>query len=92
MTVRKFLYGRLIKAVYRTLLGTIIFYYKLSKHLTDHGFIQKEYDICTFTKMVNCEQVTVQFHVDDIKVSHNDQAVLDDFLAKLRSEFGQEDE
>ena len=36
---KKFLYGRLIKAVYGTLLGAIIFYTKLSKHLTDHGFV-----------------------------------------------------
>ena len=37
---KKFLYGRLVKAVYGTLLGLIIFYKKLSKHLTDHGFVQ----------------------------------------------------
>ena len=36
---KKFLYGRLTKAVYRTLHGAIIFYTKLSKHLTDHGFV-----------------------------------------------------
>ena len=40
---KKFLYGRLIKAVYRRLLGAIIFYNKLSKHLTNHGFIQNKY-------------------------------------------------
>ena len=67
---KKFLYGRLVKVVYGTLLGVIIFYDKLSKHLTDHGFVQNEYDMCTFNKMVNDEQVTVQFHVDDLKVSH----------------------
>ena len=33
---KKFLYGRLVKAVYRTLLQVIIFLNKLSKHLTDH--------------------------------------------------------
>ena len=89
---KKFLYGQLIKAVYRTLLGAIIFYTKLSKHLTDHGFVQNEYDMCTFNKMMNGEQITVQFHADDLKVSHKDKAVLDDFLDKLRSELGQEDE
>ena len=48
--------------------------------------------MCTFNKMVFGEQVTVQFYVDDLKVSHQDQAVLDDFLDELRSEFRQEDE
>ena len=87
----KFLYDWLIKAVYGTLLGAIIFYTKLSKHLTDHGFVQNEYDLCTINKMVNGEQITVQFHVDNLKASHKDHAVLDDFLDDLRSEFGQED-
>ena len=48
--------------------------------------------MCTFNKMVNGEQITVQFHIDDLKVSHKDHAVLDDFRNGLRSEFGQEDE
>ena len=41
--------------------------------------------------MVNGEQITVQFHVDDFKVSHKEESVLEGFLGNLRSEFGQED-
>ena len=89
---KKFVYGWLVKAVYGTLLGAIIFYNKLSKHLTDHGFVQNEYDMCTFNKMVNGEQITIQFHVDDLKVWHKEQAVLEDFLKDWRDEFGQENE
>ena len=48
--------------------------------------------MCTFNKMVNGEQITVQFHIDDLKVSHKDHAVLDNFIDDLGSEFGQEDE
>ena len=48
--------------------------------------------MCTFNKMVNGEQITVQFHVDDLKVSHKKESVLEGFLGNLRSEFGQEDE
>ena len=44
-----------IKAVYGTLLEAIIFNTKLSKHLTDRGFVQNKYDMCTFNKMVNGE-------------------------------------
>ena len=44
--------------------------------------------MCTFNKMANSEQVTVEFHVDDLKVLHKDHTVLDDFLNDLRSEFG----
>ena len=47
--------------------------------------------MCILNKMVNGEQITVQFHVEDLKVSHKEQSVLDDFLGNLRSESGQED-
>ena len=76
---KRFLYGRLIKAVYGTLLGAIIYYNNQSKHLTDYGFVQNKYNMCTFNKMVSGEQVTVQFCVDDLNVSHKVQAVIDDF-------------
>ena len=45
--------------------------------------------MCTFNKMVNGEQITVQFHVDDLKVSHKEHSVLEDFLGHLRGEFRQ---
>ena len=48
--------------------------------------------MCTFNKMVNGEQITVQFYVDSLKVSHKNRAVLEDFLTNLRDEIGQEDE
>ena len=87
----KFLYSRLIKVVYETLPGAIIFYNKFSKHLIDPGFIQNKYNMCTtFNKIVNSEHITVQFHVDDLKVSHKKQSILDDFLKDLRDEFDQE--
>ena len=41
--------------------------------------------------MVNSEQITVQFHVEHLKVSHKEQSVMENFLGNLRSEFGQED-
>ena len=41
--------------------------------------------------MVKGEQIKVQFHVDNLIVSHKEQSILEDFLGNLRSEFGQED-
>lgn len=43
-------------------------------------------------KMVKDEQMIVQFHIDDLQVLYKDQAMLDDFLDKLRSDFGKENE
>ena len=73
--------------MYGTVLTSSIFYKKLSKHLTENGFVMNEYDHCTFNRMVHGEQLMVQFHVDDLKASHMEQAVLDEFLNTLRSEF-----
>ena len=47
--------------------------------------------MCMFNKLVNVEQIIVQFNVADLKILHNNKDVLDDFLDELRSKFGQED-
>ena len=60
---KKFSYGWLIKAVYGTLLGVIIFYNKQSKHLIDHGFVQNKYNMCTFNKMVNYSSWNFSFYL-----------------------------
>ena len=85
---RTLLFGKLTKAIYGTLRGALLFYEKLTGHLKDWGFEQNPYDECTFNKMVNNEQLTAQFHVDDLKIWHDDQQVLDDFIKQLNGVFG----
>jgi hypothetical protein len=85
---RKFIYAKLTKAVYGTLLGAILFYEKLTKQLIEWGYKTNCYDQCTFNKMVNGNQITIQFHVDDLKISHKDQSVIDVVLLNLNNEFG----
>ena len=82
----------MIKAVYGTLLAAIIFYEKLLKHLREHGFVCNNYDMCTFNKIVNGNQLMVQFYVDDLKASHHDPEILKEFVNQLRKEFGKEHE
>jgi hypothetical protein len=85
---RKYVYAKLTKAVYGTLLGAILFYQKLSKQLTDWGYEPNCYDGCTFNKMVDGNQITIQFHVDDLKISHVKQSVIDTVLVELNDTFG----
>ena len=87
---KKIIYGKLTKAIYGTLLGAILFYEKLKSQLEEWDFEQNPYDECTFNKMVNGEQLTVQFHVDDLKASHKDQAVLDELMKDLNGVFGEQ--
>jgi hypothetical protein len=85
---KKYIYAKLTKAVYGTLLGAILFYEKLSKQLVDWGYEPNCYDRCTFNKMIDGNQITIQFHVDDLKISHMKQSVIDSVLNDLNKEFG----
>jgi hypothetical protein len=85
---KKYIYAKLTKAVYGTLLGAILFYEKLSKQLIDWGYEPNCYDRCTFNKMIDGNQITIQFHVDDLKISHMKQLVIDSVLNDLNKEFG----
>jgi hypothetical protein len=38
--------------------------------------------------MIDGNQITIQFHVDDLKMSHVKQSVIDSVLADLNNEFG----
>jgi hypothetical protein len=85
---QKFLYAKLTKAVYGTLLGAILFYEKLTKQLEEWDYEPNCYDQCTFNKMVNGSQITIQFHVDEFKISHRDQSVINEVLLDLNKQFG----
>ena len=84
----KYLIGKLLKGVYGTLLGAILFYNKLKDYLEKNDFEMNPYDLCTFNKMINGEQCTIQFHVDDLLISHKDTSVLNEIIDQLNNEFG----
>jgi hypothetical protein len=77
---RKYMYTKLTKAV--------LFNEKLSKQLKDWGYKPNCYDRCTFNKMIDGNQITIQFHLDDLKISHMKQSVVDSVLTDLNNEFG----
>ena len=66
------LYVRLSKAVYGLLQSALLFYRKLCSELEDHGFTVNPYDQCVANKMINVEQMTVTWHVDNLKITHMD--------------------
>ena len=80
----------LLKALYGTLRAARLFWEKLSKTLVEWGFEINPYDRCVANKMVNGKQLTVGWHVDDLKISHVDTTVVDQFINDLDREFGKE--
>ena len=75
---------RLSKALYGMLRAALLFYKKrLRKYPENMGFKVNPYDPCVANMMVNGAQCTVCWHINDLKVSQVDEAVVTAFLLKL---------
>ena len=84
------LYVELVKALYGTIRAALIFWRKFTKQLIDWGFTVNPYDWCVANKQVQGNQLTITWHVDDLKISHVNKEVLEDLLKQLEGTFGQE--
>ena len=85
------MYMELLKALYGTLRAARLFWQKLSKQLIDvWGFIPNKYNDCVVNKMINGSQMTVVWHVDDLKVSHVDAKEVGKFTHQMEEAFGKE--
>jgi hypothetical protein len=86
----KVMYVELLKALYGTVRAARLFWEKLSGKLVEWGFTPNAYDPCVMNKIVEGKQLTVAWHVDDLKVSHVLSTVVDQFIANMEDEFGKE--
>ena len=82
------LYVQMNKALYGLLQSALLFYKKLRKDLEGYGFVINPYDPCVANAMINGHQMTVTWHVDDLKVSHKDPFEITKFTAYLSSIYG----
>jgi hypothetical protein len=74
-------------ALYGTMVASLLYYRKFVKSLTDIGFELNPYDPCVANKMIEGEQMTICFHVDDCKLSHRKRKVMDQMIQHLRQEY-----
>jgi hypothetical protein len=74
--------------LYGTLRAALQFYTKLVSVLKRWGFELNQYDRNVANKQINGEQCTIVWHVDDLKISHRDKAVVEDVINDLNGEFG----
>ena len=81
------LYVELLKALYGTLKAALLFYKKLVKDLISYGFELNVYDPCVANKMINGKQMTVIWHVDDLKISHQDSNEVTKFIQWIKSKY-----
>jgi hypothetical protein len=84
------MYVELLKALYGTIRAARLFWEKLTGKLLEWGFTANPYDPCVMNKNVEGTQLTVAWHIDDLKVSHAKSVVVDQFIANMEGEFGKE--
>ena len=71
------------------LVSAMLFYCRLTKALLSYSFELNPYDPCVASKMVNSEQLTICWHMDDLKSSHINPKVNDEFLQWIKDMFKQ---
>ena len=67
------MYVRLLKALYGLIRSALLFYKKLQGELEEMGFGVNPYDPCVANTMINGPQMTVTWHVNDLKISHKEE-------------------
>ena len=82
------LFVKLQKALYGMLKSALLFYKKLVTDLTEKGFTVNPYDPCVVTKFINGKQMTICWHVDDLKISHADPKEVTKIEEWLRQLYG----
>ena len=82
------LYVRLSKDLYGMLRSALLFYKRLRSVLENMGFVVNLYDPCMANRMVNGSQMTVCWHVDDLKISHMDENAVTAIAQKLACLYG----
>jgi hypothetical protein len=65
------------------LVATLMWYQQFKKDLETVGFKFNPYDPCIANRKVNGSTHTIKFHVDDLKSSHIDPKVNDQFIKWL---------
>ncbi len=68
-------------------MAALLYYKKFVKSLVNHGFKLNPYDGCVANKIVKGKQITVCFHVDDCKISHEHPKVVDVTIDWLRAQY-----
>ena len=85
---KKILYARAKKAIYGTVRAAYLFWLDISSNFKEWGFEPNPYDQCTVNKMFGEHQCTIQWHVDDLKISCRNPKVLEMIIEKLNKRYG----
>lgn len=67
----------------------MLLYKRLITDLTRYSFKVNLYDACVANRiLVDGKQLAVLWHVDDLKASHKDSKVIDEFITRIEKTYG----
>jgi hypothetical protein len=81
------LYVRLLKALYGIMKAALLYYQRFVTDLQSIRFRINPYDPCVANKNVKGKQLTVVWHVNDLKVSHCKPSILTRMTEWLKSTY-----
>ena len=84
---KKVLYLRLLKALYGCIESALLWYLLYTETLVKLGFKLNPYDKCVANQLINKNQCTITWYVDDNKLSHKDSKVVTSILNKIEEHF-----
>ena len=76
------------KALNGTLQAALIFWRNLTSSLQEWEFKINPYDWCITNKTVDRKQMTVVWHVDDLKISNENGYTVESLIRKLSKRYG----
>ena len=84
---RRTLYVVMLKALYGMIMSSLLYYLKFKGDLEEIGFQINPYDPCVANRIVKNRQQIVIWHVDDLKSTHANSEVNNDFLSWLEKKY-----
>ena len=87
----KVIYVHMLRALYGMLVASILYYKQFRSDIESIGYKINPYDVCVANKTVKGKQHTLVWHVDDVKASHVDPKVNDEFYNWCESKYGSEE-
>ena len=81
------LYVHLLNALYGIMKAALLYYRRFVSDIKSIGFELNPYDPCVANKIVRGKQLTLVWHVDDIKISHVKYSVVTRMISWLKSTY-----
>ena len=86
---QRVLYVHIQQAIYGMLMSGLLFYKKFRANIEEMGCTVNPHDPCVANKIIKGKQHAASWHVDDLKSSHVDSTVNDEFHQWLQCECGE---